>query len=104
MARCRSLPARKGTRNPPCLAIASEGGGYRRCRGGCRRRQMTTMSLHGLSSFVALKKREKKPTPSRNCQRGGVWFWFGRNPPRLAVACKGVGFCHLYCTVIVSNQ
>ena len=75
-----------------------------RCRGGCRRRQMTTTSLHGSSSFVALKKRKKKPTPSRNCKRGGGWFWVGRNPPRLAVACKGVGFCHLYCTVIVSNQ
>src|SRR5271168_4019428 len=46
----------------------------------------------------------KKPTPSRNCKRGGGWFWVGRNPPRLAVACKGVGFCHLYCTVIVSNH
>src|ERR1700678_4554722 len=42
-----------------------------RCRGGCRRRQMTTPSLHGSSSFVALKKRNKKPTPSRNCKRGG---------------------------------
>src|ERR1700679_714365 len=70
----------------------------------CRLRQMTTTSLHGSSSFVALKKRKKKPTPSRNCKRGGGWFWVGRNPPRLAVACKGVGFCHLYCTVIVSNQ
>src|ERR1700678_2946275 len=104
MARRRSLPKRKGRRNPPRLAIASEGVGYRRCRGGGRRRQMTTTSLHGSTSLVALKKRKKKPTPSRNCKRGGGWFWVGRNPPRLAVACKGVGFCHLYCTVIVSNQ
>src|ERR1700678_535156 len=37
----------------------------------CRLRQMTTMSLHGSSSFIALKKRKKKPTPSRNCKRGG---------------------------------
>src|ERR1700678_1336367 len=100
MARCRSLPARKGTRNPPHLAIASEGVGYRRHRGGCRRRQMTTTILHGSSSFVALKKRNKKPTPSLNCKRGGGWFWVGRNPPRLAVACMEVGFCHLDCTVI----
>src|ERR1700679_3858693 len=70
MARRRSLPQRKGTRNTPRLAIASEGGGYCRCR-GCRRRQMTTTSLHGSSSFVALKKRNKKLTPSRNCKRGG---------------------------------
>src|ERR1700678_368520 len=94
---------KKKEKDPPRLAIASEGVGYCRCR-GCRRRQMTTTSLHGSSSFIALKKRNKKPTPSRNCKRGGGWFWVGRNPPRLAVACKGVGFCHLYCTVIVSNQ
>src|SRR6202522_459016 len=37
----------------------------------CRLRQMTTTSLHGSSSFVDLKKRRKKPTPSRNCKRGG---------------------------------
>src|ERR1700678_4040037 len=41
-----------------------------RCRGGCRQRQMTTRSLHGSSSFVALNKR-KGSTPSRNCKRGG---------------------------------
>src|SRR5271155_5311461 len=41
-----------------------------------------------------LKKRMKKPTPSRNCKRGGGFALEGRNPPRLAVACKGVGFCH----------
>src|ERR1700678_3258145 len=71
MARRRSLTYRKGRRNPPRLAIASEGVGYRRCRGGCRQRQMTTPSPHGSSSFVALKERKKKPTPSRNCKRGG---------------------------------
>src|SRR5271168_4762465 len=46
-------------KDPPRFAIASEGVGYRRCR-GCRRRQMTTTSLHGSSSsssFVVLKKR-----------------------------------------------
>src|ERR1700678_2999849 len=32
---------------------------------------MMTTSLHGSSSFVDLKKRRKKPTPSRNCKRGG---------------------------------
>src|SRR6202789_3844458 len=37
----------------------------------CRLRQMTTTSLHGSSSFIDLKKRRKKPTPSRNCKRGG---------------------------------
>src|SRR5271168_4019426 len=95
-----------------------------RCHGGCRRRQMTMTSLHGSSSFVALKKR-KKPTPSRNCKRGGGWFWVGRNPPRLAIASEGVGgfgleethpglqlhargwvfvIWILYCTVIVSNH
>src|ERR1700678_905883 len=95
-----ALNKRKGSTR---LAIASEGVGYCRCR-GCRRRQMTTTSLHGSSSFVALKEGKKKPTPSRNCKRGGGWFWVRRNPPRLAVACKGVGFCHLYCTVIVSIQ
>src|SRR5271155_5873953 len=94
---------KKKKKDPPRLAIASEGVGYCRCR-GCRWRQMTTTSLHGSSSFIALKKRNKKPTPSRNCKRGGGGVWVGRNPPRLAVACKGVGFCHLYCTVIVSNQ
>src|ERR1700678_2368489 len=31
---------------------------------------MTTMSLHGSSSFVALNKR-KGSTPSHNCKRGG---------------------------------
>src|SRR5271168_5309793 len=39
-----------------------------RCCGGCRRRRMTTTSLHGSSSFVALNKR-KGSTPSRNCKR-----------------------------------
>src|ERR1700678_4345838 len=37
----------------------------------CRLRQMTTTSLHGSLSFVALKQRKKKPTPSRNCKQGG---------------------------------
>ena len=35
---------------------------------------MMTTSLHGSSSslaFVDLKKKMKKPTPSRNCKRGG---------------------------------
>src|SRR6202522_1976943 len=32
---------------------------------------MMTTSLHGSSAFVDLKKRMKKPTPSRNCKRGG---------------------------------
>src|ERR1700678_2946274 len=52
-----------------------------RCRGECRRRQMTTTSLHGSSSFVALNKRKKKPTPSRNCKRGGglsSLSWWGQ--------------------------
>src|ERR1700679_2479218 len=65
--------AKKDNKNPPRLAIASEGVGCRRCR-GCRRRQTTTTSLHGSSSsssFVDLKKREEK------------------NPPRLAIASEG---------------
>ena len=77
-------------------------------------------SLHGslLSlSFVDLKKRMKKPTPSRNCKRGGrlsllLWVqteaddddeptWLvvvivvcclkEKDPPRLAIASEGVG-------------
>src|ERR1700678_105245 len=117
-----ALNKRKGSTR---LAIASEGVGYRRCR-GCRRRQMTTMSLHGSLSlslaFVVLKKRMKKPTPSRNCKRGGglsllSWVqteaddddeptWLvvvivvrclkEKDPPRLAIASEGVGdlkFC-----------
>src|SRR5271155_2935323 len=103
MARRRRRCLKKRMKKPTPSRNCKRGVGYCRCRGGCRRRQMTTTSLHGSSSFVALKKR-KKPTPSHNCKRGGGWFWVGRNPPRLAVACKGVGFCHLYCTVIVSNQ
>src|ERR1700678_2515196 len=101
------IDRKKGGKKPTRLAIASEGVGYRRCR-GCRRRQMTTLA------FVVLEKRMKKPTPSRNCKRGvgycrcrwlpgrkgsslsrnckrgGGWFCIGRNPPRLVVACKGV--------------
>src|ERR1700678_1855496 len=39
-----------------------------------------------------------KTHPSRNCKRGGGWFMSeGRSPPRLAVACKGVGFCRCCC-------
>src|ERR1700678_1279836 len=70
MACCCSLTGKKGGRNPPRLAIASEGVGYHCCC-GCRWRQKTTTSLHGSSSFFDLKKRRKKPTPSRNCKRGG---------------------------------
>src|ERR1700679_2773358 len=63
--------AKKDNKNPPRLAIASEGVGCRRCR-GCRRRQTTTTSLHGSSSsssFVDLKKKEEKNPPPR---RGGL--------------------------------
>src|ERR1700678_4773963 len=89
MACCCSLTGKKGGRNPPHLAIASEGVGYHCCC-GCRQRQMMTTSLHGLSSsssFVALKKRihpisqlqarewvvshRKKPTPACSCMQGG---------------------------------
>src|SRR5271168_1470438 len=71
-----------------------------RCRGGCRRRQMTTTSLHGSSSFVALKKRNKKPTPSRNCKRGGglsslLWVQTEADP-HLAIASEGVGYCRCH--------
>src|ERR1700678_3699376 len=89
MACCCSLTGKKGGRNPPHLAIASEGVGYHCCC-GCRWRQMTTTSLHGSSSlslFVALKKRiypvshlqargwvvprRKKFTPACSCMQGG---------------------------------
>src|ERR1700678_405584 len=78
---------------------------------------MTTTSLHGLLLFVDWKKRRKKPTPSRNCKRGGglsllLWVqmeaddddeptWLvvvvvvycleEKDPPCLATASKGVG-------------
>src|ERR1700678_132379 len=84
------------------------------------RPQMTTTNLHGSSSllaFVDLKKRMKKPTPSRNCKRGGglsllSWVqteaddddeptWLvvvimvhclkEKDPPRLTIASEGVG-------------
>src|ERR1700678_332434 len=74
---------KKDNKNPPRLAIASEGVGCRCCR-GCRRRQITTTSLHGsllLLSFVALKKKEKKDN---------------KNPPRLAMAGEGVGCCRCH--------
>ena len=59
-------------------------------------------SLHGLSllSFVDLKNNEKTPpclaTPHLAIASEGVGEFAseGRNPPQLAVACKGVGFCH----------
>src|SRR5271168_3149308 len=77
---------------------------------------MTTTSLHGSSSFVALNKRTGS-TPSRNCKRGGglsssLWWvqteaddddeptWLvvvrclkkkEKDPPPLAIASEGVG-------------
>src|SRR5271168_4499439 len=109
---------KKKEKDPPRLAIASEGVGYCRRCGGCRRRQMTTTSLHGSLSFVALNKR-KGSTPSRNCKRGGglsssLWWvqteaddddeptWLvvvrclkkkEKDLPRLAIASEGVGYC-----------
>src|ERR1700678_3542048 len=66
----------------------------RRCR-GCRQRQMSTTSLHGLSSsFVDLKRMKKTPRLAIASEGVGGFASEGRNPPRLAVACKGVGFCH----------
>src|SRR6202522_2809930 len=66
----------------------------------CRLRQMTTTSLHGSSSFVDLKKRRKKPTPSRNCKRGGglsLLLWVQTEadddgePRRRSLTCKKGG-------------
>src|ERR1700678_2053255 len=69
---------KKDEKNPPRLAIASEGVGCRRRRhadGG--RPQMMTTSLHGSSSsFVALKKRMQKTHPVSQLQaRGWVVGW-----------------------------
>src|ERR1700678_1500013 len=62
---------KKDNKNPPCLAIASEGVGCRRCR-GCRRRQTMTTSLHGSSSsFVDLKKKMIKTHPVSQLQARG---------------------------------
>src|ERR1700678_3863756 len=61
---------KKDNRNPPRLAIASEGVGCRHCR-GCRRRQTATTSLHGsllLLAFVDLKKKMIKTHPVSKLQ------------------------------------
>src|SRR5271168_461271 len=70
---CFKKKEKKDNKNPPCLAIASEGVGCRRCR-GCRRRQTTTTSLHGSSSslaFVDLKKKMIKTHPVSQLQARG---------------------------------
>src|ERR1700678_2136064 len=64
---------KKDNKNPPRLAIASEGVGCRCCC-GCRRRQTTTTSLHGSSSslaFVDLKKKMIKTLPVSQLQARG---------------------------------
>src|ERR1700678_1241612 len=71
--RQRSLTQKKDDKKPTLSRNCKRGGGLSGCR-GYRWRQMTTTSLHGLSSsssFIDLKKGGKKPTPSRNCKRGG---------------------------------
>src|ERR1700678_2487134 len=100
---------KKDNKNPPRLAIASEGVGCHRCR-GCRRRQMTTASLHGLSlslSFVDLKKRRKKTHSVSQLQARG-WVRVGRKKvethPGLQLHARGRAFVILCCAVIVSNQ
>src|ERR1700678_2722803 len=87
---------KKDNKNPPRLAIASEGVGCRRCH-GCRRRQTTTTSLHGSSSslaFVDLKKKMIKTHPVSQLQARGwvvvvvVGADGGRRRQRAYMACR----------------
>src|ERR1700678_4432135 len=116
-------PARKrgsqeqGRRLQAYAACHCHCGCFRQEGQGCRQRQMTTTNLHGSLSFIDLKNRMKKPTPSRNFKRGGglsllLWVqteaddddeptWLvvvivvrclkDKDPPPLAIASEGVG-------------
>src|ERR1700678_1791629 len=77
---------RQSNDKPMWLVIAVVGAD----RGRCRRR-----AYMACSSLTLKKKDKKNPSCLAIASEGVSGFTSEvRNPPRLAVACKGVGFCH----------